>query len=172
MTKKLFIFISVLIMSGCASTYKHVDLQAPAEKLNPARGVLISIPEDGWYENTQYKNSGKMTANAVRAAFAKNAKRTDLTKDCKGDACLNNINLNKYGYFVKPVILRWEDRATEWSGRPDQIEIQIIVFDAATRKELANSSYSGKSKWATLGGDHPQDLLPEPTNEYVRKLYP
>ncbi|WP_254924651.1 DUF4823 domain-containing protein [Aeromonas sp. A35_P] len=29
----------------------------------------------------------------------------------------------------------------------------------------------GKSKWATFGGDHPQDLLPEPTEKYVNSLY-
>ncbi|MBV1913834.1 MAG: DUF4823 domain-containing protein [Pseudomonadales bacterium] len=133
--------------------------------------MLISIPEDGWYGNTQYPNSGKMTANAVRAAFAKNANKADLAKDCKDEECLSKIDVEKYGYFVKPVILNWEDRATEWTGKSDRIEIQIVIFDAITKQELANSSYSGKSQWATLGGDHPQDLLPEPTNNYVDSLY-
>ena len=68
-------------------------------------------------------------------------------------------------------ILQWEKRATEWSGRPDQIEIQLVIFDAVTKEVLANSSYSGKSKWLTFGGDHPQDLLPEPTSQYVTSLY-
>lgn len=29
----------------------------------------------------------------------------------------------------------------------------------------------GKSGWATLGGDYPQDLLPKPVEEYVRTWY-
>lgn len=161
----------MLLLAGCTSTYRHSDLQAPSQKLNPSIGVLISIPEDGWYENTQYRNSGRMTANAVRAAFAKNANKVDLANGCKDEECLSEIDIEKYGYFVKPVILSWEDRATEWSGKPDRIEVQLIIYDAVTKKELANSSYTGKSKWATFGGDHPQDLLPEPTNSYVNSLY-
>ena len=83
------------------------------------------------------------------------------------------IDTEKYGYFVKPVILswEWEDRATEWSGKADRIEIQLIIYDVVTKKERANSSYTGKSKWATFGGDHRQDLLPEPTNSCVNSLY-
>ncbi len=53
----------------------------------------------------------------------------------------------------------------------DQIEIQLVIFDVRIQVELANVSYHGKSKWLTLGGDHPQDLLPEPTTQYVNSLY-
>jgi len=163
--------ITISLLFGCASTYKHSELQAPSAKLDSSKGVLISIPEDGWYEKTQYQNSGSMTANAIRAVFLKKAKRADVTNECKENECLNNINTEKYGYYVKPIILHWEERATEWSGKPDRIKIQLVIYDAFTKEEIANSSYTGKSKWATFGGDHPQDLLPDPTNEYVSNLY-
>lgn len=171
MIRKLLIVGTITLIAGCTSTYKHSELQAANEKLDSSEGVLISVPEDGWYGNTQYKNSGRMTANAVRAAFSKHATLADIAKSCKREQCLQNIDTQKYGYFVKPVILHWEERATEWSGKPDRVEIQIVVYDTDTKDELANASYTGKSKWATFGGDHPQDLLPEPTNEYVKSLY-
>jgi hypothetical protein len=72
---------------------------------------------------------------------------------------------------LKPVILHWEERNTEWSGKPDRIEIQVLIYDTTTREVIASSRFSGKSKWATFGGDHPQELLPEPTNEFVDNLY-
>lgn len=171
MLNKILILMITLVVSGCSSTYQHTDLQSLAIKLDPNRGVLISVPDDGLYETKQYHNSGQMTANAVRAAFVKNARMVNIAKDCRDIECLDKIDVEKYGYFVMPVILHWEDRATEWSGIPDRIEIQLIIFDTVSKKELANSSYIGKSKWATLGGDHPQDLLPEPTNDYVSSLY-
>lgn len=171
MIKKLLALSAILLVTACTSTYRHSELQTPAANLDPRLGVLISTPEDGWYENQQYRNSGQMTANAVRSAFAKNARKVDLAKNCSGEECLGSIDIEKYGYFVKPVILHWEERATEWSGKPDRIEIQLVIYDTATKEELANSSYTGKSKWATFGGDHPQDLLPEPTNAYVSSLY-
>ena len=168
-------FLPAFFMIGCASSYKHSELQTQTKKLDSSIGVVISIPEDGWYENTQYHNSGQMTAlmpsNAIKSAFSKHAKRVDIINECIKEECLEQINNGKYGYYVKPVILHWEERATEWSGKPDRIEISLVVFDTTTKEELANFSYTGKSKWATLGGDHPQDLLPEPTNEIVGKLY-
>ena len=77
----------------------------------------------------------------------------------------------QYRYYVAPEILHWEDRATEWSGRPDRIEVQISIYDVNMQTEIASSVITGKSAWATFGGDHPQDLLPEPTNAYVASLY-
>lgn len=156
---------------GCSSTYTQLVLQAPSSKLNSSFGVLISTPEDGWYGNKTYRNSGRMTANAVMSAFSKYAKRADVVDDCDGDQCMENIDTTKHGYYVQPKILHWEDRNTEWSGKPDQIEIQITIYDAITKEEVAKSAYTGKSQWATLGGDHPQDLLPEPTLKYVESLY-
>jgi len=170
MIKKMLIVLSSFLVLGCVSTYNYSILQSPETKMDASKGVLISIPEDGWYQNTQYHNSGRMTANAVRAAFSKNAYIVDISDECNED-CLDNINVDEYGYYVKPLILHWEERATEWSGKQDRIEIQIIIFDVATKEELSNFSYSGKSKWMSFGGDHPQDLLQTPTNKAVNNLY-
>ncbi len=171
MKSKMLFLLIVILATGCASSYKYNELKPVATKLDGTQGVLISTPQDGWYGNNQYRNSGKMTVNALQSAFSKYASRVDVVDFCHGDDCLSGIDTEKYGYYVKPEILHWEERATEWSGKPDRIEIQLVIFDAATKKEIANSSYTGKSKWATFGGDHPQDLLPEPTNQYVTSLY-
>jgi hypothetical protein len=167
----LLVTVLTLFAIGCSSTYKHSELQPIETNLDSRKGVLISTPKDGWYGNTQYRDSGRMTASAVRAAFSKHASSVDLISNCHGDDCLDTIDVEKYGYYVKPEILHWEDRATEWSGKSDRIEIQLVIFNAVTKEELANSSYTGTSKWATFGGDHPQDLLPESTYQYVNRLY-
>lgn len=112
-----------------------------------------------------------MTAQAIYAAFSKKAHRVEITTRCHGDPCLNTIEPTQFRYYVKPVILHWEERATEWSGKPDVIEIQVVIYDTLSKKSIANSSFKGASKWATFGGDHPQDLLPEPTEKYVKALY-
>jgi len=165
------VLVLISFITGCNSTYTQSELHTPTTNLDASLGVLISTPEDGWYGNTQYRNSGRMTANAIRAAFSKHTSNVTISRECHGDDCLDNIDVEKFGYYVKPEILHWEERNTEWSGKPDRIEIQMVVFDSATQEELANSSYTGKSKWLTFGGEHPQDLLSEPTNEYVGNLY-
>ncbi|HDX8437963.1 MULTISPECIES: DUF4823 domain-containing protein [Aeromonas] len=160
-----------LLAVGCSSTYQQSNVQTMTSKLDPSQGVLISQPQDGSYETTQYQNSGKMTAQAIYAAFSKKAHRVEITTRCHGEPCLNDIQPTQFRYYVKPVILHWEERATEWSGKPDVIEIQLVIYDTLSKKSIANSSFKGKSKWATFGGDHPQDLLPEPTEKYVNSLY-
>ena len=171
MLRKFILAVAIATTFGCTSTYTQLEIRSLSAKLNPELGVLISTPEDGWYGEKKYQNSGRMTSNAMVAAFSKYAKRVDVTSDCNGAQCLNDIDSQEYGYFVEPRILHWEDRNTEWSGKPDRIEIQVTIFDTASKSELAKTSFTGKSKWGTLGGDHPQDLLTEPTSNYVEKMY-
>jgi hypothetical protein len=171
MKRHIFMGLIVVLIAGCASTYSHTDLHKIQSKLDANAGVLISVPKDGFYETKIYLNSGRSTANAFNAAFSKKVSKVDVIDSCHGNDCLNNIDTQKYQYYVEPNILHWEDRNTEWSGKPDRIEIQIIIFDTRTKQELANSSFTGKSKWGTMGGDHPQDLLQEPTEKYVNSLY-
>jgi hypothetical protein len=74
-------------------------------------------------------------------------------------------------YYAVPEILHWEDRATEWSGIKDKLEIKLTVYEAARPAPVASTVLSGKSKFMTFGGDHPQDLLPALIGAYVQSLY-
>jgi len=171
MNIKFLLVVSMLVTAGCASTYIVNESKPIDTKLDSSLPVLISIPKDGSFGNNNYTNSGRMTANAVKSAFVKHVSQVDISENCQGNTCLSEADSIKYGYYVKPVILHWEERNTEWSGKPDRIEIQLVIYDTVTRKIVASSSFSGKSKWATLGGDHPQELLPKPTDAYVETLY-
>ena len=164
------IFLAAFV-SACSATYKQHILQEPSTKLVKGKSVLIATPADGWYGKIQYSGSGRMTALATRAAFARFSNNISISAECKDLSCLKNNASGPFDYHVIPEILHWEDRATEWSGLPDKIEVKIIVYDGGTGKELASTLISGESKWATFGGDHPQDLLPEPLNSYVESLY-
>lgn len=159
------------LLAGCSATYTHDVVSGPGVTLDRGRGAFISTPKDGWYGRTEYRGSGKMTANAVRAAFSRFTSNVLVTEQCSGMDCLKVIPTDRYGYYVELQILHWEDRATEWSGLPDKIEIKISVYDASLGTELTSSVLTGRSKWATFGGDHPQDLLPEPVARYVESLY-
>ena len=158
-------------MSGCAASYDQSSVVEATAKLDPSAKVLVSIPENGIYGNDTYHNSGRQTANAIRVAFSKVGVSTEITDRCHGSDCLKLEDYDSYGYYVQPEILHWEDRATEWSGKSDRLEVQLIVYEVGTGDELVNITYSGKSQWLTLGGDHPQDLLAKPTEDVVSRLY-
>jgi hypothetical protein len=161
---------AALLLSACASTYTHQVISAPTAKLERGKAVLVATPKNGSYNGKEYRSSGSQTAVATKAAFARFSNTVNIST-CIDIPCLRAEGGKKYAYYVMPEILHWEDRNTEWSGKPDRVEIKLVVFDAQRESEVASTVISGKSKWATFGGDHPEDLLPEPITEYVSSLY-
>lgn len=157
--------------AACTSTYDYQNMAPPSAQLNSKKSVLISVPKNGRYETTVYENSGEMTADIISNAFSNYSSKVAVTKDCQGSNCLKLASNKKHGYYVEPKILHWEDRATEWSGKLDRIEVEISIYDIKTQKKLDSSSFKASSKWASFGGDHPQDLLHDPIMKYVRSLY-
>ena len=71
--------------------------------------------------------SGLHTATAIKAAFAPYSNAIAISGKCSDLACLTSDAGAADAYFVVSEILHWEDRATEWSGIPDRIEIKLVV---------------------------------------------
>jgi hypothetical protein len=162
--------VAAMVLGGCAATYHQDTVTAPTAQVQRGRAVVVATPTNGSYERREYFGSGRQTAVAIQAAFARFGDAV-VSSRCADLACLQAEADSGVSYLVVPQILHWEDRNTEWSGKPDRIEIKIIVVDAQSRKTLASVVISGKSKWATFGGDRPQDLLPEPVGQFVQSLY-
>jgi hypothetical protein len=87
------------------------------------------------------------------------------------EEALASARARDFRYAVLPVISHWEERATEWSGIPDRVAIKIHVADVATGEVIDSADVSGKSRWLTFGGDHPEELLPSPIDDYVSSLF-
>ena len=171
MDKKLVVILLFCVFAaGCTSTYQQRPTVSSQASLVAGQRVVIATPLNGSYGAERYTSSGASTASAVQAAFARHTSDLVVSTDCRNLACLRERHPDGF-YFVVPLILHWEDRATEWSGKKDKIEIKISIYGATGEQEIAGTIIGGKSKWATFGGDHPQDLLPEPIQAYVDTLY-
>ena len=176
MKKYLFLAIclAALLMTGCTASYHQINVGHidSGTKLEINKSVFISTPKDGFYGNSVQNGSGRMTAQAVKAAFSRFTNKIKLSVDCNDIApCIKAAKEANYDYLVFPEVLHWEERATEWSGLPDRIEIKLSLYAIPSNKQISSIIIKGKSKWATFGGDHPQDLLPKPINNYVSTLY-
>jgi hypothetical protein len=167
----MLILSAIAIMAGCSASYKHDLLSTPSTKLLKGKSIVITTPSNGYYGDEEYSSSGKMTVTAVRSAFAKFSNNVTITANCKELSCLKESSSPKSDYYVIPEILHWEERATEWSGMPDKIKVKLSIYESQNWRELSSNIISGESKWATFGGDHPQDLLPEPLGNYIDSLY-
>lgn len=166
------IVLFVGLLSACADTHQLLRTGREIPKLEQNRTVYVSVPKDGRYGQTNYSGSGQNTTQIVVLAFSQYANRVEPGHDYQTfeEALVAARKLNAT-YLVVPTILEWEDRATEWSGIPDKASIKILVADTGSGATIDSVVIKGKSGVATLGGDHPQDLLPKPVGEYVKSLF-
>lgn len=162
----------VLALAGCSATHNVERTPFTGVVLNPEGNAYVATPEDGRYGEIVYYQSGYLTAVAVSRAFTPHFKRTvrgSLATDRR--SAQNAAKAGGYTYLILPEILHWEDRATEWSGLPDRIEVRISIIDVTSGDLLDVAHIDAQSKWATLGGDRPEHLLNEPVFDYANSLF-
>ena len=170
--KKLALLGVLIFLVGCSSNYVVQPIETPNKSLGGDSEVYVMLPKDGQYGTTVYFGSGQMTVQAIHAALVSKVKKVYIANVSEDlEDALKNAKEMQFTYVFQPMILHWEDRATEWSGRPDQITLKYTVFDVATTEPVASTTISGTSKWATFGGDHPQDLVPVPTQTFVNQVF-
>ena len=173
MMRRLAVIGVVSFLGACADTHQLVRDDTSAEvRLTPADTVFIAVPEDGAYGADTYRGSGQNTAQIIYSAFAKHTRACAVGRSIQTfEEALVSTRQGGQKYLVYPTILHWEDRATEWSGISDKVEVKIEIIDAVSGRATAYGVVKGKSGLATFGGDHPQDLLPAPIGEFVSSMY-
>lgn len=170
--KPLMTIFLIVILLGCADTHKLIKHQAEGLVIRSDDTIYVAVPSNGVYGERRYSSSGMNTAQIIYSEFSKHANSVKVGRTNEQFAeALATAREDKRVYLIFPTILHWEDRATEWSSIPDKVEVKIEVVDTASGKTVSSVVLSGKSGLATLGGDHPQDLLPEPIKQYVLSLY-
>lgn len=169
--KRLLLVLAALALSGCASKYR-VDAVDAKAVLPPSSAIFIVMPQDGRYGATVYSGSGRELQHEVQTQLSRyTTKLTAASAPRPLADSFAEARASGCDYVVDPVILNWEDRATEWSGRPDRITIRYTAYDAKTEASVVSTVRSASSKWMTFGGDHPQDLLPVPTQQFATLLF-
>lgn len=169
---KLVLFSALLlVLAGCSSTHRQSAAQTLDAPLARGATVLIATPADGSFNSQTATGSGARTALALRNALVRYSGDVKISRTCRDAACLDPFARTPSTYLIVPEILRWEDRRTVWSGRPDQIEIVIRVYAAKSRQLLASSTVFALSPSMMISGHKPEALLPGAINEYVTGLY-
>jgi hypothetical protein len=165
---------TLTLLVGCTAHYQVNTISAPSEKLklDPTRCVYVTVPEDGQYESKPAGGSGQIVAQAVANAFGKKAKKIHIEdKHESREAYLSEAQQVQAAYVVVPTISSWEQRATEWSGRPSRMMIRIAIVDAKNGEQLAVTSIEGRSRIMSVTSTSPESLLHDPLEEYVGSLY-
>jgi hypothetical protein len=167
----LALFATFLLL-GCADT--HQLMRAPGSTLSLPKNAsaYVAVPTDGRYGQTTYSSSGALTAQAIASAFAPYLDKIIVAVKTETlEAAQQSAKDGKFTYLIYSQILHWEDRATEWSGKPDVASIKVSLIRIDTGEIIDSAVIGGKSGWATLGGDRPEHLLPKPLADYASTLF-
>ncbi|WP_159814866.1 DUF4823 domain-containing protein [Pseudomonas sp. 18058] len=162
----------VTVLAGCADSHRWSPQQNGSARITTSDRIFITTPADGEYGDNVYSGSGRNTAKIIyNAASAKShLVRIGGLAENYQDA-INQAQGAEQDILIFPTILHWEDRATEWSMISDKVEIKVEVIQVQTGAVISSGIIKGSSGLATLGGDHPQDLLPQPIAEFVSSLF-
>ena len=147
---------AMMFLSSCVSR-RELSVGLPAN-LPPSTSISVRIPQNGVYGDTIYSNSGSQVAHQLVAALLPYFPETRLVYETQAR-----------GLLLSPQILHWEDRATEWSGKRDRVEISLPLY-ANDGRLLGSALISANSSYWTMGGDHPEDLLQRPFKVYAASL--
>jgi hypothetical protein len=169
---RLVLVIGLFSVVGCASTNPYqLKSLVRTEALKPGSTILVTIPSNGRTGSTEFTASGRQTARAIAAAFARHVKRVDVPGDIGNLSNPASVSAGRYDYKVIPQILHWEDRNTQWSSQPDRINIQLRVIRVSDDTTVSLGAVSGKSDWHAVGAADPEDLLPTGIEAYVDWLF-
>lgn len=173
MMRAVLLIISVFLV-GCVHTYEMNSGGAgtPQARVSKGAAFFVGVSENGRLQDRIYYDSGEMLTRAIVEALERHGAKVRAAKDpATVEENLANARSKSAQYLIQPTIVHWEDRATEWSGKPDRVLIRLALLGVATGKTLDSTELSANSKWATFGGDHPQELLPELLRQYTDTIF-
>ena len=138
--KRVIALLASLALSGCISG-REVSFQKRTSI--PASSIVgVITPPDGVYMEDEYPKSGTVVARKLVAALVPYFPESSVARPGANEE-----------YLLKPQILHWEDRATEWSGKPDRVKVSLPLYKSG--RLIGSALVSAKSSWWTPGGDQP-----------------
>jgi hypothetical protein len=163
------------LLAGCTAHYQVNTISSKQEKFKLERSetIYIAVPEDGEFESKRAGGSGQIVAQAVANAFSAVTSGIHIAErhEARG-AVLAAARAVDAKYVIVPTIASWEQRSTEWSGRPSRIMIRLAILDARNEgDQLLVTSIEGRSRIMTVTSTSPESLLKDPLAEFVNSLH-
>ncbi|WP_261815401.1 DUF4823 domain-containing protein [Vibrio gallicus] len=171
--KKLLLVVSLATLFGCADSHNlNVNSTTNTPKIKASDSVYIALSKDGSYGKRHYTGSGMMLSQVINSRLMVRLNNVEMATQVQSYSdAIASAKEGGYNYLVYPTILHWEDRATEWSGIPDKVSVKVSVINTHNESDIKSAVIEGTSGLMTFGGDHPQDLLPEPIEAFAKQLF-
>ena len=178
MIRFLFVFSLCALLFGCASQKSIIsnfgnDGSAKSlVQLDPNKTIYITFPSAKLNQNISTPAYALKVSEAIQKAFEPYVKNIGVAKRSQTDLVnLQRAKQGGYVYLVEPTIDKWSDNRTFWTGVPDEVEIEIDVFDTATGELVDHFDITGTSSLMPSINFKPYELLSEPLNRISAQLF-
>ena len=164
-------------LAACFNSHRVERDASAAAPINDGPGlqradrVLVTCPADGAYGSKRYDGSGEEVQRATIGALSLSGHEAIPGPFAdRLDQAIEAARSADAPWLVMPRILEWEDRAAEWSARPDRLRIELRLIEVASGRVVDSACIVGIGKVITLGGDHPQDMLQPAFRSWVDSI--
>lgn len=132
--------------------------------------IGVMQPKDPSYADEHYPGSGLILSNRVKEALHGSAKEVVMLGTDQLDEAIRICENNGVQFIIRPIIQHWEDRATNWSGLPDKIALELILIDSPGGGTLNSLLFNASSTFFTFTNQPPEHMLDDSFETAVQQL--
>lgn len=169
----LLLTLSLIFISGCSVPRSVKEGGTiPGQQIVPAKKVLILAIRDGQEQGElPAVGSGTGLASALRKALVAHNIPVAITADSSVEQGFADAERNGSSYVLKATITHWEDNATAWSGKGDELFIALELYDANSHELVGASTHKRTATGATLVSGTPDRFMDEVSVGALSKIY-
>jgi hypothetical protein len=161
----------LLLLNACAYTQHSVSpINAQKEKISPSDIFCIMLASDGTYGEKTYSGSGRTVSNRILYSVRQKRPLTQLVETSDEDQAIQQCLSKGSNYLLSPLILHWEDRATQWSGMRDRIKIELRIIKVAPKIFVRSAFFEARNNWVTFVNADPSELMDESFDQVIADL--
>lgn len=172
--KRLFLIFmaTALLAAGCSTQVKSARSGA-AGKLESGRKIMVAWPADGAYGDKTYTDSGRATAQRLKAALASRASMVSVTAaQANIQAAMSEGRADGCRYLIHPEITHWEPRRAALSGRPTRVGFFITVYDLqAGGKPVLQQNLRARGRIMTFVSQYPADMAEAMFRQFADEVF-
>ncbi len=166
----LLVFI-LLFLNACAYTQHSLSpINTQTASPSSSDAFCVMVATDGAYGGEIYAGSGRTVSNRILYVIRQRHPITQLVETIDEDQAIHLCAAKGANYILSPLILHWEDRATNWSGMRDHIKIEIRLIKVAPKIFVRSAIFEARNSWFTFVNDDPSELIDESFDQVIANL--
>ena len=155
---------------SCAYASIQREPGLPKAEPDPSAQVVVLVPVDAAFGGKVYPGTGRFVAEHTLAALRHRFPLAQLLDEHDEHAALARARQDSIAFLISPVILHWEDRATNWSGMRDKVQIELRLLRVEPPELVQSVLFEARNNSFTLFDDKPEVLLDEDFDNAVLAL--